>query len=187
MSTPRIIKKLSYARAKELLDYNSLTGELRWRVDRLSGRNKVQVRAGSIAGHCHFDGYIRVKLDGVVYRAQHIIWLLQTGHYPSLEIDHRNGDDVDNRWINLRLATTQENGRNRRVHKSNTSGAKGVDFHNGKWRARIIVGYKQLHLGSFSNFDDAVKARLGAERQHFGDFVRAATMPWATKAATTPK
>jgi hypothetical protein len=183
MSTPKKIKKLSYARVRELLDYNPLTGKLRWRVNRLSGNGKVQARAGSIAGHRHSDGYIRVRIDGVLYKAHHIIWLLQTGRYPSLEIDHRDGDGFNNRWINFRLATPQQNGRNRRVHKSNTSGAKGVDFHNGKWRARIIVDYRQIHLGSFSDFDDAVKVRLRAERQHFGEFVR----KWAVKAATTQK
>jgi hypothetical protein len=173
MSASKKIRQLSLRRAKELLNYDPSSGELRWRVDRFSGRNKVQAAAGSVAGHRHVDGYIRVKIDKVVYHAQHIIWLLQTGRYPSREIDHKDGDTYNNRWKNFRLATTQENGRNRGVHKSNTSGAKGVDRHKGKWRSRIIVDYKQIHLGSFYNFEDAVKARLNAEQLYFGEFNRA--------------
>lgn len=182
MSAARKIRQLSLQRAKELFDYDSDSGDLRWRVNRLSGHNKIQAAAGSVAGHRHSDGYVRVKIDGVLYCAQHVIWLLKTGRYPILEIDHQDGDTYNNRWENLRPATSQENGRNRGIHRSNTSGVKGVDLHDGRWRARIIVDYKQIHLGSFLRFEDAVRVRSAAESRYFGNFRRT-----AVKAATTKK
>jgi hypothetical protein len=71
---------------------------------------------------------------------------------------------------NCRWATRSEQGFNRRVWVSNTSGVTGVNFdkNSNKWRARINVGRKQVSLGLFTEFDEAVKARLDAEIKYFG-------------------
>lgn len=71
---------------------------------------------------------------------------------------------------NCRWATRSEQAFNRRVWVSNTSGVTGVNFDttSNKWRARIAVDKKQIGLGLFTEFEEAVKARLNAEIKYFG-------------------
>lgn len=59
------------------------------------------------------------------------------------------------------------------LHSNSTSGVSGVNWDKDEqlWRARIFVNKKGVHLGRFSNFDDAVRARLRAEVQYFGEFL----------------
>ena len=76
-------------------------------------------------------------------------------------VDHKNGDGLDNRRANLRLATRSQNMMNRAKTKSKTSSRYiGVSFDKDckRWRAAIRVHYKQRWLGSFKNEIDAAKA-----------------------------
>lgn len=84
--------------------------------------------------------------------------------------DHKNRNPLDNRKENLRKATAQENAINRTKQKNNTSGFTGVFWHkqSNKWRARIKVNGKEIHIGSFVNKNDAIIARLKAEMKYFG-------------------
>lgn len=86
--------------------------------------------------------------------------------------DHKNRNPLDNRRENFRLATTQENVRNCSLSKNNTSGFIGVSWKKKeqKWRAYIMIDYKQKSLGSYVNKEDAIRARLCAEKQYFGEF-----------------
>lgn len=72
---------------------------------------------------------------------------------PNLEVDHINGNGLDNRKENLRVATRNENARNLPKQKRNTSGFKGVDWHKPtqKWRAKLSHNSKTIHLGLFDN------------------------------------
>ena len=76
------------------------------------------------------------------------------------EIDHINGDSLDNRRSNLRICTHRENMMNRRKHKNNTSGHKGVSWHKAKrkWEAGIKINGFHKYLGRFDQIEDAVKA-----------------------------
>lgn len=88
--------------------------------------------------------------------------------------DHINGDTLDNRRCNLRLATKKENCRNARRSKNSTSGYKGVSWNKAakKWRAYIVADYKQIHLGLFENIEDAHNAYYEAAKKYHGDFAR---------------
>ncbi len=87
-------------------------------------------------------------------------------------VDHINGDETDNRRSNLRLTNSSNNAKNHKKSKSNTSGFTGVYFFAGKWRARIHCNKKQISLGGFNTFEEAVDARLDAEKEYFGEFSR---------------
>jgi hypothetical protein len=91
---------------------------------------------------------------------------------PSAQIDHRNGVTLDNRRSNLRLATAEENNRNRGAQRNNTSGVPGVSWHkrHQRWRVHIKVNGKQIHLGYYDARDEAIAARLAAEDKYFGEF-----------------
>lgn len=110
--------------------------------------------------------YRQIKILGVVYPLHRVIskvFGILTDE--SLQVDHINGDGLDNRISNLRVVTQKENNRNRRIPSINTSGVIGVNIVSGtgKWQARIGTGSGRKHLGYFDDFDDAVKARRNAE------------------------
>jgi HNH endonuclease/AP2 domain len=91
-----------------------------------------------------------------------------------VEADHVNGDTLDNRRANLRLAAHAENMRNRRIPSTNTSGFKGVGFHKlrRRWQAYIKVRGKQYHLGCFATPEAAAAEYDRAARLSFGRFAR---------------
>ena len=92
--------------------------------------------------------------------------LITNFKYPT--IDHINGNKLDNRKSNLRPATPSQNAINR--HNIPKSGYIGVYQRNNKWAARICINYKPIYLGSFNNIEDAIIARLKAEKKYYGEF-----------------
>ena len=88
-------------------------------------------------------------------------------------VDHINGNIYDNRRENLRIGNKSDNGSNlRHLPIHNTSGFKGVHYDkvNKKWRARIQVYGKGIHLGRFKDKIDAAKAYDEAAIKYFGEF-----------------
>lgn len=94
----------------------------------------------------------------------------------NLIVDHKNGNPLDCRRANLRLATKAENSWNSRRPRNNTSGFKGAYFckDTGKYQARIAVSRKVIRLGTFDTAEQAHHAYLEAANLHFGEFARAA-------------
>jgi hypothetical protein len=162
---------LTARRARALLSYNRKTGILRWKI---SNSNRAQV--GAVAGCLTRYGYITLGIDGKLYQAHRVAWLIVHGSWPKGELDHEDTVKHHN-WIkNLRPATRPQNNINRTPPKNNTSGFKGVGFHKqaGKWRAFITVDGKQRALGLFATREAAASARRTAEIKAFGAFARAA-------------
>jgi hypothetical protein len=93
---------------------------------------------------------------------------------PDMEVDHINGETLDNRRENLRLCTREQNTFNTRRRSNNKSGYKGVswDSQTKKWRATITFRKKFYDLGRFAEFEDAVKARKEKASELFSLFNR---------------
>jgi hypothetical protein len=91
-----------------------------------------------------------------------------------MEVDHIDGDGLNNRRSNLRLATSSENKWNRGRLSTNTSGYKGVSWHNGakRWQASIRVAYRLIYLGAFQTPEDAHAAYCEAAARLHGDFAK---------------
>lgn len=87
-------------------------------------------------------------------------------------VDHISREKNDNRKNNLRICTHRENDINKGITKRNTSGVIGVNWNKekNKWRASITEHKKTIFLGYFTEFHDAVRARLTKEKELFGDF-----------------
>lgn len=87
-------------------------------------------------------------------------------------IDHINHNPADNRKSNLRIVTPLQNGFNKTVLCNSTSGVTGVSWSKqlNKWRAYIMLHNKQINLGCYKNFEDAVAARKKAEEEIFGEY-----------------
>ncbi len=92
---------------------------------------------------------------------------------PKIQVDHKNGDTLDNRRENLRVATSSQSNANRRRNKNNKSGFKGVTWDKRKqtWRATIYHG-KQYHLGYFDTPEGAHDAYVAKALELFGGFAR---------------
>lgn len=92
------------------------------------------------------------------------------GGKPGLEIDHINGDRLDNRRSNLRFSSRSENARNSKPHKGSLSKFKGVSILCGKWFAQIYLNKKNVYLGSFKSEKDAALAYNKKAKEEFGEF-----------------
>lgn len=87
-------------------------------------------------------------------------------------VDHINHDTSDCRKCNLRIVSYQMNSMNIGLRPNNSSGVTGVRWRNKdkKWSARIKVNYKEIHLGVYNTFEEAVQARKDAEEKYFGEY-----------------
>lgn len=155
-------KDLTAERLRELLSYDPETGLFRRKVALCNS-----VKVGEIAGGDDGQGYIKIRVDGKLYKAHRLAWLYVNGVWPEDELDHINGLRPDNRIANLREATHAENGQNRAIPRNSTSKHHGVgrDRRSGKWRARIKSRGVEVTLGYFENIEDAVAARANAKAE----------------------
>ena len=139
-----------------VLHYDPKTGVFTNRVDR-----NPRALKGSVAGYINTIGYTVIQIGGRKLHAHRLAWLYMTGEWPAHEIDHVNRIRSDNRFVNLRQATSTQNKHNTTDRVTNTSGHRGVTWHKHrqKWQAQISVAGVHHSLGMFDNIEDAVKAR----------------------------
>ena len=126
------------------------------------------------AWHDDGHGYIVSQKDEKTIRMHRVVMLKENQDDLTIKIDHIHGRESrnDNRKSNLRQSTSQENNRNKTYTSGSTSGFIGVSFRKdrNKWRAYITVDEKQIAQGLYTNYTDAVRARLSAENEYFGKF-----------------
>lgn len=86
--------------------------------------------------------------------------------------DHIDRNPLNNRRYNFRPATASENNMNQKMPSNNTSGVIGVNWNKfkSKWEAHISINKKPTYLGTYVNKEDAIKARLRAEKQYYKEF-----------------
>jgi hypothetical protein len=165
---------------RQLLRYDPETGKLFWlprsvewfedgmhSAEHCMGKWNSK-NAGNEAFTAYLKGYRQGQIFNHRYYAHRVIWLMIVGELPA-QIDHLNGNRGDNRWRNLRAASASMNSRNSARRLDNKSGMSGVSWarREQRWRARIndIEG-KEVYLGYFKSFEDAVSARKSAELMH---------------------
>ena len=158
----------------EWLSYCPQTGQITWRSDRWYNAKKG-TEAGCI---CPATGYRRIRLGGKrKHQAHRIAWLLHYGIDPCpLEIDHIDGNRLNNKLENLRLATRQQNQFNRPKNKNNSSGYKGVYKHKDKWRAGIRINGRICWLGVFATPELAAQAWRDAAIAARGEYNHLSTV-----------
>ena len=94
------------------------------------------------------------------------------------EVDHKDGNGLNNQKSNLRLATVGENRNNRGIKSNNTTGYKGVrPSSNGGWKAKITCEGKTYHLGTHDTPEDAARAYNEAAIEHHGEFANLNDVP----------
>lgn len=92
--------------------------------------------------------------------------------FPKSEIDHIDRMKNNNKKNNLRITVGYKNSANKNIDSRNTSGFIGVNYEkrNKKWQARITVNHNKYWLGYFDNINNAIIARLKAEKEYLGEF-----------------
>lgn len=166
----RISGNLTQARLKELLTYDPLTGVFVWKV--AIGR---KICAGDIAGTkvrpspTNKTEYIAIGVDRKRYYAHRLAFLYMVGEFPSGDADHKDKNGLNNKWSNLREATTVQNHANS-IRKAGKSEILGVQQSGQNWMARISINGKCKSLGSFATKSAAELAFLSARIELHGGF-----------------
>lgn len=126
----------------------------------------------SFAVHEHGDGlfYASTKVGGRTVYLHRLIM----GEPPGKKVDHVNGNGLDNRRLNLRIATHKQNLCNQRAQRGRSSRYKGVSYYKsrGVWEAYIKVDGKKRRLGYFKREREAALAYDIAAEEAWGEFAR---------------
>ncbi|AUR91175.1 AP2/ERF domain protein [Vibrio phage 1.165.O._10N.261.51.B7] len=145
-----------------LLDYNTDTGKVFWRVS--TGKAK----AGSEAGSIHSaTGYIRMTIGGRAVGAHRVAWSIHHKEQPPAIIDHIDGDRTNNKIENLRDGTNGKNQQNQTKPHSRNKSSKylGVSLFKGRWRAKIYHNKTYYFLGFHDTEELARDAYIEAKRR----------------------
>lgn len=159
---------IDQATLKTLLHYDPLTG-IFVRLKRGKGKRGKGNRAGHIHRSASRKRYRKISFgtgpERRFYYEHRLAYLYMTGKFPPQQIDHIDGDGLNNAWRNLRPVTQRENSWNMQTPISNTSGHIGVSWEErrNKWRVRMHNPKRSPFIGRFTRFDDAVAARIAAE------------------------
>lgn len=157
---------------KHFLSYCPDAGAFAWAAVAKGNR---RVKPGSSAGTVSKKGYLRIKVLGVNYAAHRLAWAFIHGEWPSSQIDHKNGNRLDNRISNLRDVPAVLNSQNRsKANPKNSTGLLGVSKSRGKFTACIrLPDVGKVHLGTFEDPQDAHQAYIAAKAvAHAGAIVQ---------------
>lgn len=154
------VTSITHKELKSIISYDPATGIFKW-------LRKKWGHKGQEAGYLNIGGYRVIMINNKNYSGARLAWFYIYGKWPKDQIDHINHIRNDNRLINLREVTNQENQMNR-SYTGNSSGFRGVywDKERRKWAPKIKVNQKMIHLGRFDNLEEAISIRLMAESEY---------------------
>lgn len=110
--------------------------------------------------------YARARVNGAFVRLHRFILYAP----PGVDVDHINGNGLDNRRSNLRVCSHSQNMSNRARPSSNSSGYKGVSREGSRWRAYVTTDGHRMYLGTFDRPEDAARAYDNAASRLHGEF-----------------
>ncbi len=145
--------------------YSPVTGIFTWRQS--TRTHSAGARAGCET-QTKGGRYRVIRLYKKLYLEHRLALFYMFGSMPVTDVDHINGDTLNNSIANLRAVSHAENMKNQKRDKRNKSGVTGVYWNVPlqKWRAVMKVNGRMLHLGVHSIFEDAVAARKAGEQMH---------------------
>lgn len=152
---------LTRERLLELVDYNPTTGVFTTRVPR------GNLTVGDVMGWDSGKGYQRVLIDGERHMLHNLAFLYMTGNYPKELVDHKDTNTNNNKWDNLREASTYQNALNKSLRKDNTTGSKGVSLTSS---GSFMVRVGQKSYGCFRDLEEASLVAVAVRNKLHGEF-----------------
>tara|TARA_R110000787_G_scaffold284191_1_gene397658 strand:- start:931 stop:1410 length:480 start_codon:yes stop_codon:yes gene_type:complete len=140
----------------EFVSYDKDTGIITTIDD---GKPKERIKFFSSSGKYYKSIYV----DGRDYLCHRLAFELIVGREPFCHMDHIDGNGLNNKWVNLREVTQQENNLNKKVYSCNKTGVAGVTIRDGRFRARIRYKGALYNLGQYKTLEEAAKARKDKE------------------------
>jgi hypothetical protein len=115
-------------------------------------------------------GYLWVRIFNETHLVHRLIVLYMTGDHPHGQIDHIDGERLNNKWVNLRDVNPFENSRNQGNRIDNSTGVRGVTYRATgrglkRWKARISHMGVRYDLGEYLTKGEAINARMLAEKR----------------------
>lgn len=154
------MKAIDVDLVRSLFNYDPESGVLYRRKGRNAGKRAGSMRVGN-KGDAYRLVYVS-RDQGHVYEHR-LIWAMVTGKSRFGQIDHRDGDGLNNRWSNLRAVSDVENKRNRPRQRNSPGIILGVTPRGNSYLARIGLNGKYIDLGLYDCQFEAVCARKSAE------------------------
>lgn len=158
-----MIAELTAEKLRDLRIYHPETGVF---VRKIPAHNWAK---GTIVAGTLSHGYIRMTVVQKIYAAHRLAWLWMTGKWPSMDIDHIDGNRANNAWGNLRQVDRSTNLENLRAAKSSnrSTGLLGAyrSPTQGRYVSRIQVRGVNKSLGSFGTAQEAHEAYVTAKRE----------------------
>jgi hypothetical protein len=160
--TGTIHKEVTVDEILSILDYDKDLAVFYWKKYRSSSARK-----GQLAGYDCL-GYSIIKIKQVRYQAHRLVWLIETGKWPEYEIDHIDGNKLNNHISNLRDVPVNVNRQNiKRACSSSSTGLLGVfPYCSGRYLSKITVGNKTHRVGVYDTAEEAHQAYVAAKRIH---------------------
>lgn len=148
------------------MSYDPLTGCLYWR------KQRGQKRTGDVAGHVDTFGYVVIRFEGKAFKSHRIAYLLMENEWPPNFIDHINGVRSDNRWINLRKATRQQNSYNKGLDKRSSTLIRNVYKKRNQYGVMVSTPTGRKYIGAFDDIELAELVAIEAQDKYHREYAR---------------
>jgi hypothetical protein len=156
----------SLTELQKILRYAPSEGAFYWLVN----HKHPKARIGMLAGRINKQGRAQIGYKGSQLFVHRLVWLFETGAWPTALVDHRDGNPLNNMFANLRVTDYYGNSQNQQAIRPNNKSSKllGVSWHSRhkKWIASIKVHVKKMHLGYYTDANKAHAAYVNAKRIH---------------------
>jgi hypothetical protein len=160
-----------------MISQSALLELFEYKDGQLLHKNKLKngLQAGSIVGTKSKNGYLRTLINRKSYQVHRLVWIMHYGYEPKI-LDHINCIPYDNRIENLREATLSQNNLNRRMHKRNITGYKGVSWIAPRqlYRASLHINGTKHVFGHYKTAEEAYEVYCKEVHNRCGEFGRIA-------------
>ena len=176
MTDLRKSKKLTQRYLRKRLNYNPDTGVFIWKSSSKMTKYWNTRYANKTAGCLTPNGYIIICIDRNDYLAHRLAFLWVKNLWPKYQIDHIDGNPSNNKWSNLRQATSSQNQFNCKLYENNKTGFKGVhlDTRSKTYHAQISAYGKRIRIGGFATPNEAhltlVQIRKNLHKEYGRDY-----------------
>jgi hypothetical protein len=171
---------LTQEELKELIDYNPDSGIFTWKsrsskncksniLDSWNSRYTNTIAGSKSLNKSSGKFYSNIYIFDKKYKAHRLAFLFMNGKFPEDQVDHEDGNGLNNKWSNLKESNSIDNSKNHRKRINNSSGYTGVCFRSDRNKYVAFINNlegNKIHLGQFSNFHEALKIRKEAELEY---------------------